>query len=55
MRKKPTSVTIDPELMERLTLEAEKRRISRSALLTMIVNKYYNEKDRRAKRKEDAQ
>lgn len=48
MRKKPTSVTIDPELMERLTIEAEQRKISRSALLSMIVNRYYNEKDRRA-------
>lgn len=55
MRKKPTSVTIDYELMERVTIEAEKRKISRSALLTMIVNRYYNEKDRRAKRKEDTQ
>lgn len=53
MRKKPTSVTIDPELMERLTIEAEQRRISRSALLSMIVNRYYNEKDRRTKRKEE--
>lgn len=55
MRKKPTSVTIDLELMERLTIEAEQRKISRSALLSMIVNRYYNEKDRRAKCKEDAQ
>lgn len=52
MRKTAATVTIDTALLERLTMDAEKRRISRSALLTMIINRYYNEKDRRAKRME---
>ena len=52
MRKSATTVTIDTALLERLTTDAENRRISRSALLTMIINRYYNEKDRRAKRME---
>lgn len=52
MRKTAITVTIDTALLERLTTDAEKRRISRSALLTMIINRYYNEKDRRAKRME---
>lgn len=52
MRKTAATVTIDTALLERLNTDAEKRRISRSALLTMIINRYYNEKDRRAKRME---
>lgn len=52
MRKTAATVTIDTALLERLTMDSEKRRISRSALLTMIINRYYNEKDRRAKRME---
>lgn len=52
MRKTAATVTLDTVLLERLTTDAEKRRISRSALLTMIINRYYNEKDRRAKRVE---
>ena len=54
MRKSAATVTIDTALLDRLTTDAEKRRISRSALLTMIINRYYNEKDRRAKRMEAA-